>query len=144
MTYFSEARTHDSLLKDAPGERPLETRPSPDAGVTKVPRLGGLYHSYTWRRAALTSTSISEFNCSPFIGLQESCAQAARNMATETRSVAAESNVSESAAEIPPDGDLAALSPVLPLLPSRSELGFKVPARRPTRSVRRLFKGVAS
>jgi putative transposase len=52
VTHFNEERTHDSLAKDAPGKRPVEPRPSPDAEVIALPRLGGLHHRCTWRRAA--------------------------------------------------------------------------------------------
>jgi hypothetical protein len=52
VAHFNDERTHDSLEKDAPGKRPVEGRPGPDAEVIALPRLGGLHHRYTWRRAA--------------------------------------------------------------------------------------------
>ncbi len=52
VAHFNDERTQDSLQKDAPGKRPVEERPNPDAEVIAMPRLGGLHHRYTWRRAA--------------------------------------------------------------------------------------------
>ncbi len=52
VAYFQEDRIHDSLAKDTPNRRPVENRPSPDATVISIPRLGGLHHRYSWREAA--------------------------------------------------------------------------------------------
>jgi hypothetical protein len=46
------ARYHDSLGKDTPNRRSVETKPAADAGLISLPRLGGLHHRYAWRRAA--------------------------------------------------------------------------------------------
>ena len=53
VAYYHEDRTHLGLGKTTPAERTIE-RPSPDEtmGVVAMPRLGGLHHRYTWRRAA--------------------------------------------------------------------------------------------
>ncbi len=47
--YYNETRTHLSLDKDAPGQRPIQW---PNQGkVTEIKRVGGLHHEYV-RRAA--------------------------------------------------------------------------------------------
>jgi len=51
-SYFLEDRIHDSLGKDTPNRRPVEQKPSPNAGVISNARLGGLHHRYCWREAA--------------------------------------------------------------------------------------------
>ncbi len=49
MDYYNQTRTHLSLDKDAPEERPLQP---PDQGkVFQLKRVGGLHHEYV-RRAA--------------------------------------------------------------------------------------------
>ena len=45
-------RTHDALQKDAPNHRAVEHQPAEKAVVVSTPRLGGLYHRYSWRQAA--------------------------------------------------------------------------------------------
>jgi transposase InsO family protein len=52
VNYHHDDRIHDSLDKDTPNRRPVETRPSPIATVISSPRLGGLHHRYSWREAA--------------------------------------------------------------------------------------------
>ena len=52
VCYYQEDRGHDSLSKDAPSGRPIESRPATDANLTALPRLGGLHHRYRWRQAA--------------------------------------------------------------------------------------------
>ena len=52
IAYHHEDRTHLSLLKSTPGERPAEKRPDGAATVVALPRIGGLHHRYAWRRAA--------------------------------------------------------------------------------------------
>lgn len=52
VRYQQEDRVHDSLSKDTPNRRPIEPRPSTDASLISLPRLGGLHHRYTWRQAA--------------------------------------------------------------------------------------------
>ena len=52
VSYFHEDRIHDSLDKDTPNGRPIETKPSPGATVLSSARLGGLHHRYSWRQAA--------------------------------------------------------------------------------------------
>jgi hypothetical protein len=42
----------DPPLADLPTGRPTETRPSPEARVVGLPRVGGLDHRYVWREAA--------------------------------------------------------------------------------------------
>ncbi len=51
VAYYNAERVH-SHLQDAPAGRPTETRPSPDAQVVGLPRVGGLHHRYLWREAA--------------------------------------------------------------------------------------------
>ncbi len=49
---FQEDRIHDPLAKDTPNRCPIENRPSPDAALISIPRLGGLHHRYSCREAA--------------------------------------------------------------------------------------------
>ncbi len=44
-------RVH-TQLRDSPAGRSTEHRPSPNAGVVGLPRVGGLHHRYTWSEAA--------------------------------------------------------------------------------------------
>ncbi len=52
VRYHHEDRIHDSLDKDAPNRRPVESRPSASAAVISSARLGGLHHRYSWPAAA--------------------------------------------------------------------------------------------
>jgi putative transposase len=52
VNYHHDDRIHDSLDKDTPNGRPVETMPSPTATVISSARLGGLHHRYSWREAA--------------------------------------------------------------------------------------------
>jgi hypothetical protein len=52
VRYHQEDGIHDSLDKDTPNRRPVESKPTTDATVISLPRLGGLHHRYAWRRAA--------------------------------------------------------------------------------------------
>ena len=52
VRYHQEDRVHDSLSKDTPSGRPIESRPATDPSLIALPRLGGLHHRYTWRQAA--------------------------------------------------------------------------------------------
>jgi putative transposase len=51
VTYYNAERVH-TVLGDSPHGRPIEARPSPDAKVAGLPRVGGLHHRYVWREAA--------------------------------------------------------------------------------------------
>jgi len=42
--YYSEARTHLSLSKDAPVSRPVA--PPGNGAIVAIPHLGGLHHRY--------------------------------------------------------------------------------------------------
>ena len=46
VRYYHEDRIHDSLDKDAPLPRAVETKPAADATLISLPRLGGLHHRY--------------------------------------------------------------------------------------------------
>ena len=50
--YYHDDRSHIGLDKDTPGGREVMTKPSTDARVTALPRVGGLHHRYEWRQAA--------------------------------------------------------------------------------------------
>ena len=50
--YYHDDRTHYNLGKETPSGRPVQSRPSDDAEVIALPRLGGLHHRYEWRVAA--------------------------------------------------------------------------------------------
>ena len=52
VVYHNTDRLHCALDGDAPGGRVVESKPSPTAEVTALPRLGGLHHRYQWREAA--------------------------------------------------------------------------------------------
>ena len=51
VVYYNDERVH-TRLGDSPVGRPTENRPSSDAQVVALPRVGGLHHRYTWRQAA--------------------------------------------------------------------------------------------
>jgi putative transposase len=50
--YHHHDRTHLGLAKATPANRLQQTRPSDDAEVVALPRLGGLHHRYEWRTTA--------------------------------------------------------------------------------------------
>jgi len=52
VNYHHDDRIHDSLDKDTPNRRPVESKPSSAAIVISSARLGGLHHRYSWREAA--------------------------------------------------------------------------------------------
>ncbi len=52
VEYYQVDRTHLGLKKDTPAGRPVMPRPSEDAMVVALPRIGGLHHCYEWRKAA--------------------------------------------------------------------------------------------
>ena len=52
VRYYHQDRFHDSLEKDAPNRRRIESRPSSTATVFSTSRLGGLHHRYSWAQAA--------------------------------------------------------------------------------------------
>jgi transposase InsO family protein len=51
VAYYNAERVH-TRLEDAPEGRPIEARPSPEAKVVGLPRVGGLHHRYVWQEAA--------------------------------------------------------------------------------------------
>ncbi len=51
VDYYNSERVHTSI-GDAPVGRPVESRPSADARVVSLPRVGGLHHRYRWSEAA--------------------------------------------------------------------------------------------
>jgi hypothetical protein len=52
VNYHHEDRIHDGLSKDTPNRRPIEQKPSSEATVISLARLGGLHHRYRWEKAA--------------------------------------------------------------------------------------------
>ena len=52
VSYYHDDRVHDSLEKDTPLRRPVESKLSVSATVISSARLGGLHHRYSWREAA--------------------------------------------------------------------------------------------
>ena len=52
VDYYSRDRCHLGLEKDAPDLRSQEPRPSRQARVVSLPRVGRLHHRYAWREAA--------------------------------------------------------------------------------------------
>ncbi len=51
VDYYNTDRVH-TRLQDAPEGRSIEDRPSSDARVVGLPRVGGLHHRYIWEKAA--------------------------------------------------------------------------------------------
>jgi len=51
VDYYNADRVHITL-QDSPMGRPTECRPSPEAQIIGLPRVGGLHHRYEWREAA--------------------------------------------------------------------------------------------
>ena len=49
--YYNAERVHTSI-SDAPEGRPVQDRPSRQAKVIGLPRVGGLHHRYVWAQAA--------------------------------------------------------------------------------------------
>ena len=52
VSYHHQDLVHDSLEKDTPDKRPIDPKPTANAKVTSLPRLGGLHHRYSWSEAA--------------------------------------------------------------------------------------------
>ena len=52
VDYYQEDRCHLGLAKDAPSGRVVTSRPSSDAKIVALLRVGGLHHRYAWRDAA--------------------------------------------------------------------------------------------
>jgi putative transposase len=52
IRYNHEDRCYLGLGRDTPEGRPVTPKPSPDAKVVALPRVGGLHHRYVWREAA--------------------------------------------------------------------------------------------
>jgi putative transposase len=55
VTYYHQDRTHYSLGKDPPFQRPVEPKPSATARLAALPRIGGLHRRCQWRDAAQPS-----------------------------------------------------------------------------------------
>jgi putative transposase len=51
ITYDNADRVH-TRLADSPDGRPVEARPSFNAKLAGLPRVGGLHHRYVWQEAA--------------------------------------------------------------------------------------------
>jgi hypothetical protein len=52
LDYYHEDRCHLGLDKDAPSSRVVTARPSNDAKIVALPRVGGIHRRYAWRDAA--------------------------------------------------------------------------------------------
>jgi putative transposase len=50
--YYHNDRTHLSLEKDSPNNRPIQPRPAGKCKIIVLPRMGGLHHRYEWKKAA--------------------------------------------------------------------------------------------
>ena len=50
--YYHRDRTHYSLEKDTPCERPVQSKPEQRSKLIELPRVGGLHHRYEWKEAA--------------------------------------------------------------------------------------------
>ena len=51
VTYYNAELVH-TVLGDSPNGRPIEARPSTDAKVAGLPRVGRLHHRCPWKTAA--------------------------------------------------------------------------------------------
>ncbi len=51
VEYYNADRVH-TQLQDSPMGRSTENRPSAEAQLVGLPRVGGLHHRYEWREAA--------------------------------------------------------------------------------------------
>ena len=51
VDYYNADRVH-TQLRDSPMGRPTEHRPSSEAQIVGIPKVGGLHHRYEWREAA--------------------------------------------------------------------------------------------
>ncbi len=51
VDYYNEDRVH-TRLRDSPMGRSTEHRPSSEAQIVGLPRVGGLHHRYVWQEAA--------------------------------------------------------------------------------------------
>jgi transposase InsO family protein len=51
VDYYNADRVH-TQLRDSPAGRPAAYRPSSEAQIIGLPRVGGLHHRYEWREAA--------------------------------------------------------------------------------------------
>ncbi len=52
LEYDHDDRTHLELNGQTPNLRKVTPRPSPNAKVVALPRVGGLHHRYVWKEAA--------------------------------------------------------------------------------------------
>ena len=52
IEYLQEENRVHTRLRDSPMGRPTEHRPSSEAQIVGLPRVGGLHHRYEWREAA--------------------------------------------------------------------------------------------
>ncbi len=52
IDYYHADRCHLGLGKDTPNERSITQRPTPNATIVALPKVGGLHHRYEWRDAA--------------------------------------------------------------------------------------------
>jgi putative transposase len=52
LNYYHEDRTHDSLSKQTPARRPIQSRPDASCEIRSLPRIGGVHHLYNWSEAA--------------------------------------------------------------------------------------------
>jgi putative transposase len=51
VSHYNTERVH-TVIRDAPDGRTIQTRPSSDAKVIGLPRVGGLHRRYIWQKAA--------------------------------------------------------------------------------------------
>lgn len=52
VDYYNDDRCHYNLEKDSPCCRDVQPKPSEQAKVVALPRVGGLHHRYEWREAS--------------------------------------------------------------------------------------------
>jgi putative transposase len=52
VAYYHEDRTHNSLSKQTPTRRPIQSRPDASCEILSLPRIGGVHHLYSWSEAA--------------------------------------------------------------------------------------------
>jgi putative transposase len=52
IEYYHYDRTHLSLEKNPPNNRPIQSKPAGKCKIIALPRVGGLHHRYEWKKAA--------------------------------------------------------------------------------------------
>jgi transposase InsO family protein len=52
VDYYNDDRCHLAIGRDSPNGRKTQKKPSRNAEIVAIPKLGGLQHRYEWKKAA--------------------------------------------------------------------------------------------